>query len=111
MAFAEFFNAPGCFFFFQNLLIGIPDIEQRDKIGKRITKRLLGLIRFLRFFSGSFTGILNTKGGGDDDHFLKTPLVPSLDKHSRQSRIDGHLCHEFAFFRQQKSAGLFGPAV
>ena len=67
---------------------GVPDVEQREKIGLRIGEALVGRGRGVLLLQRTLARVLNAQPGGDDQQFARGVFVLRLEQHPAERRIN-----------------------
>ena len=67
---------------------GVPNIEQREKIGLRIGELFVRRGRRVLLIQRTFARILNAQPGGDDQQFARRVFVLGLEQHAPERGIN-----------------------
>ncbi len=74
-------------------MVGVPDVEQGEKIGLRIHENPVLLPGLLFFFQRKLAGILNGKTRRDHQHLNQRPFFVRLQKHPGTGRFNRNFRH------------------
>jgi len=89
---------------FELVVVGLPDIEEREEVGVGVAEAAVGGVGLRLFVEGAFARILNRKTGGDDEDLAERALVAGLENHAADGGIDGE-AGEFAADRGEVAGG------
>ena len=67
---------------------GVPDVEQREKVGLRVGELLVGRGRRVLLLQRTLARVLDAQPGGDDQQFPRRMFVLRLEQHAAQRGIN-----------------------
>ena len=78
-------------------MVGIPEIEQGNKVGPDIFKTGVHLVGMGSLFHGPFPGVLNRQSRCNNRNVVNATLFPCLNNHSGYFRVHRHPGHQTPF--------------
>src|SRR5690606_30644811 len=74
--------------FFPFVVNGVPDVEQREEIGLRISESLVCCGSGFFLIERTFARVLNAETGGDDEEFARCLFALRLEQHAAECGIN-----------------------
>ena len=78
---------------FQLVVVGVPDVEEGEKVGLRVEELPVHLIGLGLLVRRALARVLDADGRGDDQNLAQGPLPVGLEDHAGHGGRDGQASH------------------